>query len=60
MTHLLQQLADFIYPARDVATMVAPGVAQHLMERAESQAGRNPAEAAHLRDAARAFLSVVR
>ena len=38
----------------------APGVAQDLMERAEADAGRNPAEAAELRDAARAFLSVVR
>ncbi len=58
MTEWLQQIADFINP-EDTA-IVAPGVAQTLMERAEHEAGRNPIEAAELRSAARAFLSVVR
>ncbi|MBC7649465.1 MAG: hypothetical protein H7197_10190, partial [Vitreoscilla sp.] len=55
---LLKQIADFINP--DNTSEVTPGVAQNLMERAEADAGRNPVEAAELRDAARAFLSVVR
>ncbi|MBC7648158.1 MAG: hypothetical protein H7197_03430 [Vitreoscilla sp.] len=58
MTELLKQIADFINP--DNTSEVTPGVAQNLMERAEADAGRNPVEAAELRDAARAFLSVVR
>ena len=58
MTELLKQIADFINP--ETTSEVAPGVAQHLMERAEHEAGRNPVEAAELRIAARAFLSVVR
>ncbi len=58
MTELLKQFADFINPEH--TSEVAPGVAQSLMERAEHEAGRNPVEAAELRDAARAFLSVVR
>ena len=60
MTELLKQIADFINPDTAAQATEAPGVAQHLMERAEADAGRNPAEAAELRDAARAFLSVVR
>ena len=58
MTELLKQIADFINPVN--TSEVAPGVAQSLMERAEHEAGRNPVEAAELRTAARAFLSVVR
>lgn len=58
MTDLLKQIADFINP--EDTSQVAPGVAQKLMERAEHEAGRNPVEAAELRTAARAFLSVVR
>ena len=58
MTELLKRIADFINPEN--TSEVAPGVAQHLMERAEHEAGRNPAEAAELRSAARAFLRVVR
>lgn len=54
----IKQIADFISPA--AAPQAAPSVAQNLMERAELEAGRNPIEAAELRDAARAFLSVVR
>ena len=60
MTELLKQIADFINPDIAAQATEAPGVAQDLMERAEADAGRNPAEAAELRDAARAFLSVVR
>jgi hypothetical protein len=61
MNDLIRQVAHFLAPAGGGAgPVVAPGVAQHLMERAESEAGRNPLEAAELRDAARAFLSVVR
>ncbi len=36
------------------------GVAHQLLERADSGAGRDPHRAQELRDAARAFLSVVR
>ena len=60
MTELLKQIADFINPESAPQATPAPGVAQNLMERAEADAGRNPAEAENLRGAARAFLSVVR
>ena len=60
MTELLKQLTDFITAESAPEATPAPGVAQDLMERAEADAGRNPVEAAELRDAARAFLSVVR
>ena len=60
MTDLLKQIADFINPESAPQATPAPGVAQDLMERAEADAGRNPAEAEELRSAARAFLSVVR
>jgi hypothetical protein len=60
MTALLKQIADFINPASAPQATPAPGVAQNLMERAEADANRNPAEAENLRGAARAFLSVVR
>ena len=60
MTELLKQIADFINPESAPRSAPAPGVAQSLMERAEADAGRNPAEAEDLRGAARAFLSVVR
>lgn len=60
MTELLKQIADFINPQSAPQTTPAPGVAQDLMERAEADANRNPAEAENLRGAARAFLSVVR
>lgn len=55
-----KQLAGLINPAALQQAVPAMGVAQQLMERAEVAAGRSPAEAAQLRDAARAFLSVVR
>ena len=57
---LIKQLASYINAESAPQDIPAPGVAQHLLERAELQAGRNPVEAAELRDAARAFLSVVR
>ena len=60
MTELLKQITDFINANDTPQATPAPGVAQDLMERAEADAGRNPIEAAELRDAARAFLSVVR
>ena len=58
MYTLLSQIARFL-PS---ATRVAPihGVAHSLMERAEAGAGRNPHQAQELRDAARAYLSVIR
>ena len=60
MTELLKQFANFSTAETSPQVSQAPGVAQNLMERAEADAGRNPVEAAELRDAARAFLSVVR
>lgn len=60
MTELLKQLADYISAESAPQESPPPGVAQDLMERAGADAGRNPVEAAELRDAARAFLSVVR
>ena len=60
MTEFFKQFANFISPDPAPLAAPAPGVAQNLMERAGLEAGRNPAKAAELRDAARAFLSVVR
>ena len=60
MTELLKQFADYICAESAPQATPAPGVAQDLMERAEADAGRNPAEAENLRGAARAFLSVIR
>jgi hypothetical protein len=60
MSDLLKQFAKFINPTAVPQAELTAGVAQNLMERAEAGAGRNPAESAELRDAARAFLSVVR
>ena len=60
MTNLLKQITDLIQPAPALPAAPVEGVAQNLMERADSNASRNPAEAAELRDAARCFLSVVR
>lgn len=42
------------------AQHAADGVAHQLLERAEASAGRDPYRAQELRDAARAYLSVVR
>lgn len=60
MTELFKQIADYITLESAPKATPAPGVAQYLMERAEADASRNPAEAENLRSAARAFLSVVR
>ena len=60
MTELLKQLASYITSESIPRAIPAPSVAQDLMERAEAEAGRNPAEAENLRGAARAFLSVIR
>lgn len=43
-----------------LAQHAADGVAHQLLERAEAGAGRDPYRAQELRDAARAYLSVVR
>ena len=61
MYRLISQLAHIyaFLPAAAGATPVN-GVARHLMERAEARAGRDPHEAQELRDAALAYLSVVR
>lgn len=59
MTNLLKQIARRIIENAP-QTVPTPGVAQSLMERAEANVGRDPLAAAELRDAARAFLSVVR
>ena len=59
MTNSLKQFARrFIETAPQ--SVPAPCVAQRLLERADSDAGRDPFAAAELRLAARAFLSVVR
>ena len=42
------------------AQHAADGVAHQLLERAQASAGRDPYRAQELRDAARAYLSVVR
>lgn len=60
MTELFTKIADLLTLESAEKSTLAPGVAQDLMERAEADANRNPAEAAELRTAARAFLSVVR
>jgi hypothetical protein len=60
MTELFEQFASYIIPKSSPKATPAPGVAQNLMERAEADANRNPAEAENLRSAARAFLSVIR
>ena len=60
MTELIRKITDFITLASATKSTLALGVAQDLMERAEADANRNPSEAAELRTAARAFLSVVR
>lgn len=60
MTDFLKQIASLIQPAPPLQPATAPGVAQSLMEQANLGAGRNPVEAAELRDAARSYLRVVR
>ena len=60
MADLLKRFADYLTVSATPRATPAPGVAQDLMERAEADANRNPAEAENLRGAALAFLSVVR
>jgi len=60
MTNWFKQVADYITSESAPKATLAPGVAQDLMERAEPDVGRNPAEAENMRGAARAFLSVIR
>lgn len=43
-----------------VPALAQEGIAQQLMQRAEARAGQNPHQAQELRDAARAYLRVVR
>ena len=61
MLSLLSKLNRFNPFAFAAATAPhAGGVAWHLMERAESWAGRDPHQSQELRGAAQAYLSVVR
>ena len=61
MARILSQIARFLSgkprlaPAGDTAD-----VAGQLMERAQTRAGRNPYQAQELRNAASAYLSVIR
>lgn len=57
MNRILSQIVRLVQPANAAP---ADGVAQNLMERAEAMAGSNPHQAAELRSAASAYLSVVR
>jgi hypothetical protein len=64
MLNLINQMAHLRYwqfgsPSLR-ATPADRGVANGLMQSAEARAGHSPHEAAELRGAARAFLSVVR
>ena len=57
MFRILSKIASFM-SSRNV---VAPSeVANQLMERADAGAGRDPRQAQELRNAARAYLSVIR
>ena len=60
MTELFKQIANYITSESAPQAKPSPSVAQDLMERAEADANRNPAEAENLRSAARAYLSVIR
>ena len=57
MYALFAQIARF-FPARQPGRQA--GIARQLMERAEASAGHDPQHAQELRDAARAYLRVVR
>ncbi len=57
MNRIFSQIVRLIEPRM---TAPASDVAQNLMERAEAVAGSNPYQAAELRRAASAYLSVVR
>ncbi|RYX96618.1 MAG: hypothetical protein EOO28_06810 [Comamonadaceae bacterium] len=61
MNRIISRIAGLssFFPAA-VALTPAGGVARSLLERAEADAGRNPHQAQDLRNAAFAYLSVVR
>ena len=58
MFRILSKIASFMSSRNALAS--ASEVANQLMERADAGAGRDPRQAQELRNAARAFLSVVR
>jgi len=58
MFRILSKIASFMSSRNALAP--ASEVANQLMERADAGAGRDPRQAQELRNAARAFLSVVR
>ncbi len=58
MYTLISQIVRFLPLAQGAAPV--HGLAHNLMERAESRAGRHPYQAQELRNAARAYLSVIR
>lgn len=58
MYTLISLIVRFLPSAQGVAPV--HGVAHNLMERAESRAGRHPHQAQELRNAALAYLSVIR
>ena len=58
MFYIFSQIAGFMSPRNAAAP--ADNVAHELMERADAGAGRDPQQAQELRNAARAFLSVIR
>lgn len=61
MNSLLSQLVNLISSSSIAMDEAAnDGVAHKLMERAEAGAGRDPHQAQELRNAAQAYLSVVR
>ncbi len=58
MFYIFSQIAGFMSSCNTAPP--AQEVAHQLMERADAGAGRDPQQAQELRDAARAFLSVIR
>lgn len=61
MVRILSQIARFLSVNKPLATAGdTRTVARLLMERAQTRAGRNPYQAQELRNAASAYLSVVR
>ena len=61
MARILSQIARFLsVKPRPASAGDTPDAARQLMERAQTRAGRNPYQAQELRNAASAYLSVVR
>jgi hypothetical protein len=58
MVRILSHITRFL--SLNKGTSPASNVAGQLMERAQVRAGRHPHQAEELREAARAYLSVVR